>query len=344
MKNYFCIENLAKRKINILEIKGVDVEYSFDTVNWIALNKLELKFNKRKLYLRSTSISYINCKTYFNVSGNIMSLLYGNKFTGNETTFNRDGTRFYSLFSNDSYLLDASNLILPATTLTDHCYHDMFSGCTKLTSAPQLPATTLANGCYINMFRRCTSLTEAPQLPATTLAKYCYSGVFWGCASLTSAPQLPATELANGCYEQMFWGCISLTKAPELPATTLADGCYNGMFRKCTSLISAPELLAITLTEECYSWMFEGCTSLIMAPELPATELVKSCYTSMFYGCTLLKEITINITKLWDRSNTICWLKNVSTHGIIFNKGKVKGISLNDNNGCPSGWTIKEID
>jgi len=344
VKNYFCIENLARKKINILEIIGKNIEYSFDTVNWVALNKQELKFHKRKLYLRSTSVSRINCKTYFNVSGNIMSLIYGDKFTGDETRFNGNSACFYRLFADDSYLLNASNLILPATTLTDYCYQDMFCNCTKLITTPQLPATTLAKSCYVNMFRRCTSLTEATQLlPATELVDYCYSNMFCNCTSLESAPQLPATTLAIGCYNNMFYGCISLTKAPELPATTLAGYCYNGMFRKCTSLISAPELLATTLTEKCYSWMFEGCTSLIVAPELPATKLAKGCYNGMFYDCTSLNSITIN-TLSWDRCNTIGWLKNVSTHGIIYNKGKVKDIPLNSDDGCPSGWVIEEID
>ena len=63
----------------------------------------------------------------------------------------------------------------------------MFSGCTSLTSAPELPATTLANGCYGGMFYNCSSLTTAPAaLPATTLAIGCYAGMFQGCTSLSS--------------------------------------------------------------------------------------------------------------------------------------------------------------
>jgi hypothetical protein len=42
------------------------------------------------------------------------------------------------------------------------CYVNMFSGCTSLTTAPELPATTLAYACYQQMFVGCTSLTEAP--------------------------------------------------------------------------------------------------------------------------------------------------------------------------------------
>jgi hypothetical protein len=43
--------------------------------------------------------------------------------------------------------------MLPATELADHCYSDMFRGCTLLETAPVLPATTLVTNCYTSMFR-----------------------------------------------------------------------------------------------------------------------------------------------------------------------------------------------
>ena len=36
----------------------------------------------------------------------------------------------------------------------------MFNSCSSLTQAPELPATTLANFCYYNMFSNCTSLSS----------------------------------------------------------------------------------------------------------------------------------------------------------------------------------------
>ena len=139
----------------------------------------------------------------------------------------------------------------------------MFGSCSSLTNVPELPATTLANYCYSNMFRGCSSLTTIPELPATTLADYCYSNMFRSCTSVTTAQTiLPATTLAVGCYDNMFYGCSSLTTAPELPATTLSTNCYNGMFDNCTSLTIAPELPATTLSSGCYECMFDGCTNL----------------------------------------------------------------------------------
>lgn len=174
------------------------------------------------------------CK--FKVSGNIMSLIFGDNFE-DKTDLTNCNYCFCYLFYNCSHLVDASNLILPATTLAEGCYQNMFYGCNSLTSAPQiLPATTLAMQCYDSMFHGCSSLTAAPELPATTLAVSCYINMFHGCSSLTTAPVLPATTLASSCYNNMFYNCTSLTTAPELPATTLERSCYTSMFYNCTNL------------------------------------------------------------------------------------------------------------
>lgn len=178
-----------------------------------------------KLYLRCNTdtwayttnysyYNYINCSARHNVGGNIMSLLYGSSFTGEETTFPSGSERtFYYLFNNATTLVSAENLLLPATTLVAYCYSALFYGCKSLTIAPELPATSLAERCYSSLFSGCTSLASVPYnlLPATTLAPNCYQSLFSGCTSLTTAPELPATTLANACYTYLFNKCSSLT-------------------------------------------------------------------------------------------------------------------------------------
>ena len=217
------------------------------------------------------------------LSGNVMSLIDG---VGDALEIPNDYC-FYKMFST-SNVKTVSSDFLPATTLKNDCYSNMFLGCTALTTAPELPATTLAERCYSCMFSSCISLTQAPTLHATTLANSCYYFMFSGCSSLTQAPMLPATTIANSCYMFMFNGCTALTQGPELPATTLADYCYTYMFSACTSLTTAPVLPATTLAGSCYSGMFQGCTSLVDAPALPVTTLANYCYQSMFNGCTAL--------------------------------------------------------
>ena len=197
---------------------AVTLVKSFDGVNWEAYAVGEV------IDLPST--------------GDLVYLAAGE---GGNETFGSSGTVHHKFVING--LVAASGDItslrrfdLEQTQLADYCYNSMFSGCTGLTSAPELPATTLAAYCYASMFSGCTGLTSAPELPATTLKISCYSSMFNGCTGLTSAPELPATTLAGFCYNSMFNGCTGLTSAPELPATTLASRCYTTMFYGCTDL------------------------------------------------------------------------------------------------------------
>jgi hypothetical protein len=96
----------------------------------------------------------------------------------------------------------------------------MFYTCKSLTTAPTLPATTLAEYCYSNMFQGCSSLTTAPELPALTLVANCYSNMFQRCSLLTTAPELPALTLVANCYRGMFQGCTNLNYVKAMFTTT----------------------------------------------------------------------------------------------------------------------------
>ena len=276
-----------------------DLQYSLDNgVTWQTLTKRtstptisagnKILWKQTGLTPKYYGIGAFSSTGKFNVYGNIMSLHFGDDFIGKTDLTGKDYA-FDSLFYQCSNLISAENLILPATTLSQHCYDEMFSSCSSLTKVPELPAITLADYCYANMFYECKSLTKAPELPALRLEHGCYSGMFSGCSSLTTAPELPAKILAQSCYSSMFSTCGSLTKAPELPVTILEYYCYNGMFSGCSSLTEAPELPATTLAAYCYSYMFSRCKLLTKAPELPATTLATECYKEMFVNCESLK-------------------------------------------------------
>ena len=129
----------------------------------------------------------------FNIEGNIMSLIYGDNFTG-QTTFGGGTYNLCSIFKK-SNVVSAENLILPVTTLTNYCYRAMFSLCPSLVVAPELPAMTLAQGCYWYMFEGCP-ITRAPELSATTLVRECYGNMFTKCNSLNYIKCL-ATNVAS---------------------------------------------------------------------------------------------------------------------------------------------------
>ena len=135
----------------------------------------------------------------YDIEGNIMSLLYGNSFSGRTDLPNKSHV-FCSLFKS-APVISAENLVLPATTLKTYCYRSLFSLCTTLTKAPELPATTLAQGCYWYMFEQC-AITEAPVLTANTLVNECYGHMFKECGLLDRITCFATTGFnASKCLE-----------------------------------------------------------------------------------------------------------------------------------------------
>ena len=380
--DYFYLESLDDEGVVTLKdrfgLADAPAEYTTDYITWQPTER-DMQLNVRKgerVYIRRVSgnasftakiySAIFNTETRLKIGGNVDKLMQD--YTLESVTL---GDYCYmGLFYNGGQIIcnivDASDLILPATTLTYGCYSNMFKGCTSLTTAPELPATTLASYCYeymfygctslVNapelpatklvdscyqyMFNSCTSLTTAPELPATTLAYRCYDDMFGGCYSLVTAPELPATTLAQYCYQAMFEGCTSLVNAPELPATTMAIGCYSYMFRSCTSLTTAPELPATTLASYCYEYMFNSCKSLVTAPYLPAEKLYTDSYGYMFNGCSKLSEVKCNAVTFFSYS-TEYWLSDVSKEGVFY-----QNINANwerGESGIPEGWIQQVI-
>lgn len=162
---------------------------------------------------------FCNC----NISGNIMSLIYGDNFINN-TAFpdiSLCNRAFGHIFENnyDGYspsfidgityyrrnIINTNNLVLPATTLVSGCYQKMFDNCQNMITTPRLPATILATNCCAGMFSNCKSLTVAPDLLATNLISNvnglgCYSGMFDGCSNLNYIKCLATTKVDN--YDQ----------------------------------------------------------------------------------------------------------------------------------------------
>ena len=340
-----------------------DVSYSVNGAPWSSIESYSLS----QTFPAGTIVKY-KCTESFgsltprlifskkvNVSGYPASMIFGDNFMEHMDSVPDKG--FYRMFSpchqtynymtrdycwycsfsiRSNNIVDASGIRLPATTVSEYAYYQMFEGNPYLTAAPAISATTLDKYCFQEMFKGCTSLTTAPALPATTLADNCYESMFSGCTSLTTAPTLPATTLANYCYWHMFQGCTSLTTAPELPATTLAGRCYYQMF--------------------------EGCTSLTTAPVLSASTLVGGCYNHMFYGCSSLTGITCLATgdtsgKFYVRENgyyiyTLGWLYNVAPSGIFtkhpyatvydINERQLDGWWKDNDSGIPPGWIVAD--
>ena len=183
----------------------------------------------------------------YDISGNIMSLIYGDNFVGKTTM---SGTyNFCSLFK-QSKVVSAENLILPATTLTECCYRAMFSKCTTLEVAPALPATTLGAYCYYYMFEEC-AITSAPELPAPILVSNCYGNMFKGCASLNYILCLAVDKSASNCLTDWVSGVSSngtFVKDGIATWTTGTSGIPSGWV--VNNHLAAPEDPVITCDGE----------------------------------------------------------------------------------------------
>ena len=83
----------------------------------------------------------------------------------------------------------------------------MFRSCTGLVHADiELPATTLAEDCYRELFRQCSNLQSVPTLPAQTLVARCYQQMFAACTSLLSVTCLATDISATSCTENWMSG------------------------------------------------------------------------------------------------------------------------------------------
>lgn len=131
---------------------------TIDIFDLVAGDKIYLKGDNNGLFSGYNVLKFkFNSNAKVKIYGNIMSLLWGDNFISNMNEIKYSYT-FIGIFSGLSHLVDASNLILPATVLSEGCYCDMFRGCSMLTCGPELLAQKLVKNCYQGMFNNCSSL------------------------------------------------------------------------------------------------------------------------------------------------------------------------------------------
>lgn len=199
-EQYFTIESEADNNTITITLGGENPDYTSrnpfsvssdggSTWTTIVLDQGDYGYSATlnegdKLLIKSSNTTFsineddsmITSSGNFKVYGNIMSLLYGDNFA-NQTSFPADSTQnFRQLFYYCNNLSDASNLVLPATTLTGECYSKMFYYCGSLTTPPKLPATTVVSYAYDDMFSS-TQITELIMLATSISFENNYLGL-----------------------------------------------------------------------------------------------------------------------------------------------------------------------
>lgn len=170
-----------------------------------------------------------NANKSFKVYGNVMSLINGDNFINNSEFSTSSTHNLAGLFYGTTTLVDASDLILPATTLYESSYNGMFRGCTNLVSGPKLlPALDVPKDGYSSMFENCVKLVEGPDILATTVSgttalnrMFCMSRNSKVTAAMTKSPILRITNPSeySNTYQQLFCGNGNITEV-----TILAEG------------------------------------------------------------------------------------------------------------------------
>ena len=209
MLNYFYVEDISGQPNTLSLVKHsnyaptIEPYYSTDQQTWTSMGTTSTTPitatvpANGKLYIKCIADSWgyvqgvdqnkswhtMSFTGNHNIGGNIMSLLYGDNFEGQTTISTQHSNTFTYLFESNTHLIDASDLLLPATTVSRDTYGNMFKGCTNLTAAPAiLPAPTLAQtGSYISMFEGCSSLGNAPVLMVEYIKAYDLYTMFKGC-------------------------------------------------------------------------------------------------------------------------------------------------------------------
>ena len=151
----------------------LDVEFSVNRGEWKSYNQStesdRTVFAGSRIRVRGNNATYnfgshkgyvLAMTNDFKVAGNIMSLTYGDNFSGQ--TALTENNQFSALFERHTptwgTCVDARDLILPATQLTSGCYESMFLEQTELHGTPKLMAENVPSYAYSYMFNNCRKL------------------------------------------------------------------------------------------------------------------------------------------------------------------------------------------
>ena len=179
---HYTINNGAEQTIAKNTTGAYDIEVKKgDVVQFYSLNT-SLGGGSTVAGARGTTRAVDDGAKYINIRpsmkteiyGNVMSLLKGKDNLESATALEAKNA-FYGLFAGAEKLVNNTErlLVLPATTLTESCYQDMFNGCKGIEKAPELPAPKLEKNCYQEMFYDCAKLNHVKCLATDIKAENC---------------------------------------------------------------------------------------------------------------------------------------------------------------------------
>lgn len=336
--DYFSIYTLGAGRLT-LQINGGwgssdYLEYSINGgtwTNWRTWTTIDLESNStvrfrgnRGYFSTSNSSSTtITFNNYFVTYGNMYSII--NPDGGDLGGFTKSNVAreyaFANVFSNNSYLISAKNLIIPDST-GNYTYYKMFQNCSKLCDIPENFPKGTGTGCYERMFYNCSNITDLsnltisncpqrgwaytfynsgvkklPTIQAGNIGSYCFQWTFSNCNLLTEIPTnyLQGLKATSYSFERMFSTCKNLKYIPYINQENIYDHSCDRMFSECTSLenVNGDIFHDVTkLSSYCFQGMFRDCTNLKKVEYLPMVSQISDfAYSEMFYECTSLTTV-----------------------------------------------------
>ena len=180
---------------------SVTLEYSTDSATWnpFVVGTTTVTLNNVGDYVcfragsngntTFTTMYTLKCNKFVitgsvDLSGDLNSII--NQDYDNVTTINSDGSGGIGcLFYNCSAIVDASKLLMKATTIGNFTYNHTFYGCSNMTKAPTIYATSVGSRySFGDLFHGCSSLSEI---------KIYYTGNFGGERTSNWVSGVPST-------------------------------------------------------------------------------------------------------------------------------------------------------
>ncbi len=189
----------------------------------------------------------------FDISGNIMTLLDYATAATNKTVGNNAFTGLFAYLSTDT---NNNN--------------------NNIVSAPTLPATTIGDSAYKEMFSKCSSLKSAPSLAFESVGSYACESMFNGCTALEGVPSFTFTSISVGCFKLMFNGCSNLICVSEDPGAGSATFVTPNVETKTNWSLS---MFANTSTE-----------TTVVTPALNTTYYVNAAGSATHTECVEFEE------------------------------------------------------
>lgn len=342
-KEYFYIENTYAGTNTITFTTNTEgtppsgkyatsVEYSTDKVHWNTLTfntstpqTVQISQNQ-KLYLRNNTgyfSYYDNTNKYYtkisgsashNIGGNIASLL---DYTHISTVSYGIGS-FAFLFSYDTYLDYATNLIIDRTYVSDWCFGQAFerSGIKEICDFNSV--CNVGRTAFNGMFQH-SSLVHAPDFDnlVSTGVRSAFSWYCHDCTSLVSTGSFKSLiRVGPYGFNQAFTNCTSLTTVMSMPLfsnTRLETYSFNRTFSGCTSLKNGVDVRGATTVD---SVAFVQC----------------------YDDCSSLETVYAPTVSSWTTSIYSNWMRNVKANGSFYYRGSATVPT--GNNGRPSSWTL----